>query len=217
MTKRNPETAEASKNDMSSDGRRVHEYRSENTPAGTIVISDHATLKVFYDPVRQRILRALYTPLSVTELGEDLGESPNRLYYHVRLLEQHGLIRVAEERRAGSNLERLYGRAATRYELADDLIEEGSRLAAPVADDLMDRLLARFSKMLANHENPTQLRHVLTYGKKISAERVTELSERLQELLTEYFGPDAPGADDGVRYAFLSLLLPEVAPKGTGR
>jgi DNA-binding transcriptional ArsR family regulator len=217
MPRRNPETAEVSKNDMSSDGRRVHEYRSDDTPAGTIVISDHATLKVFYDPVRQRILRALYTPLSVSELGEDLGESPNRLYYHVRLLEQHGLIRVAEERRAGSNVERLYGRAATRYELADDLIEEGSRLAAPVADDLMDRLLVRFSKLLANHDDKQLLRHVLTYGKKISRERVDELSERLHELLEQYFGPDAPGADDGVRYAYLSLLLPDLEPKGAGR
>src|SRR5688572_13383327 len=157
MPRRTPESAEVSKSNEIDSDNRVHEYRSDDTPSGTIVINDHATLKVFYDPVRQRILRALYTPLSVTELGDDLAESPNRLYYHVRLLEQHGLIVVADERRAGSNLERLYGRAATRYELAPDLIEEGDRLAAPVADDLMDRLLVRFSKLLASRDNPKQL------------------------------------------------------------
>lgn len=217
MPRRQPETAEASKHDTHDAGRRVHEYRSEDTPAGTIVISDHATLKVFYNPVRQRILRALYTPLSVTQLGEDLDESPNRLYYHVRLLEQHALIRVADERRAGSNVERLYGRAATRYELAPDLIEAGGRLATPVADDLMDRLLARFSKLLADSGNPKQMRQVLTHSKKIAPERIDELSERMHELVAQYLGPDAPGDDHGVRYASLWLLLPDLEPKGASR
>jgi DNA-binding transcriptional ArsR family regulator len=217
MPKKRPETAEVSKNDMRSDGARAHEYRSVDTPEGTIVITDHATLKVFYDPMRQRILRTLYTPMSVAELGDELDESPNRLYYHVRLLEQHGLIVVAEERRAGSNLERLYGRAATRYELAPDLIDEGTRLAAPVADDFMGRLLDRFARLLVNRDEPDQLRLVLTEVKQISPARADELAERLETLLHEYLGPDAPGDKDGVRYAALSLLLPEAEPTGAKR
>jgi DNA-binding transcriptional ArsR family regulator len=215
MPRRNPETVEVSTNEAGGEGQRVHEWRSKDTPAGTIVISDPATLKVFYDPVRQRILRALYTPLSVTELGDALEESPNRLYYHVRLLEQHGLIVVADERRAGSNIERLYGRAATRYEITHELTEEGTRLAGPATDDAHARLLDRYRRLLANQENPDELRQVLTLSKQISAARAIELSQRLYELLGEYLSADAPGDPNGVRYSLLTLLLPEPAPKAS--
>lgn len=215
MPRRSPETAEVStdNNDALLLGR-VHEYLSNETPKGTVVISDHATLKVFYDPIRQRILRALYVPMSVTELGEDLNESPNRLYYHVRLLEQHGLIAVTQERRAGSNIERLYGRAASRYELAPDLIEEGTRLAGPVAEDVMTRLLNRFAHLLAapkgtDDDEGRLVTLVLTNTKKISRERVDDLGKRLHELFQEYVGPDAPGDDSGVRYAALGIVVPD--------
>jgi hypothetical protein len=131
------------------------------------------------------------------------------------LLEQHGLIVVADERRAGSNIERLYGRAATRYEVAHALTEEGTRLAEPVTDDAHARLLDRYRRLLANRDNPNQLRQVLTLSKQISAARAGELSERLYELLGEYLGADAPGDPDGARYSALTLLLPEPAPKAS--
>jgi DNA-binding transcriptional ArsR family regulator len=190
---------------------RVHEYRSADTPSGTIVISDHATLKVFYDPIRQRILGALHTPRSVGELGETLDESPNRLYYHVRLLEQHGLIVVAEERRAGSNVERLYGRAATRYEVATDLVAEGDRLAGPVAEDRMGRLLEHYRVLLTapTPRDGEAITFVQTLTKTIAVERAAELSERLAALLGEYFGPDAPIDKTGVSYAALAVLTPD--------
>ncbi|MEY2426455.1 MAG: hypothetical protein QOI61_2027 [Actinomycetota bacterium] len=214
MPKRDPETATVdTPNDIESPDGLVHEYRSHDTPAGTIIISDHATLKVFYDPVRQRILRALYTPLSVAELGETLEESPNRLYYHVRLLEQHGLIVVAEKRRVGSNIERLYGRAATRYEPASDLTGEGRRLAAPIADDAMGRLLERYGEVLSSREHPKALRQVLTHTKQLSAERVAELSERAYELFQEFCGPEAPSDADGLRYALLWVAAPDPSAK----
>jgi DNA-binding transcriptional ArsR family regulator len=215
MPKRKPETAEVSTSNDALFLGRAHEFQSDKTPAGTLVISDHATLKVFYDPIRQRILRALYVPMSVTELGDELDESPNRLYYHVRLLEQHGLVVVAEERRAGSNIERLYGRAATRYEIAPALVDEGTRLAGPVVDDVMNRLLVRFEHLLAAPKKSsdaekrelTQL--VLTHTKRIAKDRVDELGRRLHELFQEYVGPDAPGDDDGVRYSTLGIVVPD--------
>jgi hypothetical protein len=77
-----------------------------------------------------RLLRSLNVPASVSELAGFLGESTTRLYDQVRLLERLGLIEVVECRQVSSNMERLYRRAADRYEIANQ--PGGRRLQAGI-------------------------------------------------------------------------------------
>ncbi len=63
------------------------------------------------DPLRIRIDHALRYParqLTAKELGARLGVSPNTLYYHLRKMEEVGLVKVVEERPAGRVTERVY-------------------------------------------------------------------------------------------------------------
>ena len=87
----------------------------------TVRIERPETVKVLYEPLRFQMLAHLDVPRSVKEVAERIGEPVGRLYHHIRVLEDHGLIVVADERKVHSNAERLYRRAAERFELSGSL------------------------------------------------------------------------------------------------
>lgn len=163
-----------------------------------MVLDDVAALKVFYDPVRQRIIRELAQARSVKELAASLGEPVNRLYYHVRLLEQHGFIEVAEQRKAGSNTERLYRLAASRYEVPEALWGAGISLArGPVAEELAE-IFAAFhrSVMQAVPDDPDPgvdygIPRVTTWTGHLTRERATKLAADLGATTDRLLSPAA--------------------------
>jgi len=70
----------------------------------------------FFKPARLEVFESLQIggPASVSELAERLGKAPDSLYYHLRKLEQLGVIeQVADEAGAGSP-----GRNGAMYDLA---------------------------------------------------------------------------------------------------
>ena len=73
---------------------------------------DIETLRVLADPLRLRMLEVFgqhgREPLTVKEIARSLGEPLTKLYYHVNLLEQHGLIVVASSRLVSGILEKHY-------------------------------------------------------------------------------------------------------------
>jgi len=63
------------------------------------VITSLETLKVFSDPLRQQIIETLLDgPRTVKQIAAELNIPPNKLYYHVNLLEAHSLIQVTDTR-----------------------------------------------------------------------------------------------------------------------
>jgi DNA-binding transcriptional ArsR family regulator len=66
------------------------------------------------DPLRIQLFELLAVrPRSARELAELTGRQPNRLYHHLALLEEGGLIEVSEYRRVrGGKVERVYAPAA---------------------------------------------------------------------------------------------------------
>jgi DNA-binding transcriptional ArsR family regulator len=91
----------------------------------TLVIDDLATLKAFADPLRHRMLALLDKPKSVRELATKLEKPADRLYYHLRLLERHGLIKGVDDAARGER----------RYQSVARSISVDGRLAAPHALD----------------------------------------------------------------------------------
>ncbi len=52
-------------------------------------------LRAIADMLRLRIFEILQQkPMTVTQLGEELGEAPAKVHYHVRELEKLGLLRL---------------------------------------------------------------------------------------------------------------------------
>jgi DNA-binding transcriptional ArsR family regulator len=79
------------------------------------VINDPVVAMVALDPVRSRLLAELAEPASAATLATRLGIARQKVNYHLRALESHGLAKVAEQRQWGGLTERLLVATATSY------------------------------------------------------------------------------------------------------
>ncbi|MEU4800883.1 helix-turn-helix domain-containing protein [Actinosynnema sp. NPDC023587] len=104
------------------------------------VIEDPATAEVTLDPVRARLLAELVEPGSATTLAAKVGLPRQKVNYHLRALERHGLVELAEERRKGNMTERVMRATAASYVISP------MALAAvqPDPERSPDRLSARW-------------------------------------------------------------------------
>lgn len=104
------------------------------------VIEDPAAAEVSLDPVRARLLAELAEPGSATMLAAKVGLPRQKVNYHLRTLEQHGLVELVEERRKGNVNERLMQATAASYVISP------AALAAVQPDPARspDRLSARW-------------------------------------------------------------------------
>jgi DNA-binding transcriptional ArsR family regulator len=107
--------------------------RDAISPAAELRVSDLDTLRVLADPLRLRILETFghheRQPLTVKEMARSLGEPVTKLYYHVNLMEQHGLVLVASSRLVSGILEKRYLPAAERFEVDKGILAAGTLVA----------------------------------------------------------------------------------------
>lgn len=79
------------------------------------VIDDPQAAALALDPIRRRILAALATPGSAASLAGEVGLTRQKVNYHLRVLEQHGLVEQVEERQWGGLKERRMVATAASY------------------------------------------------------------------------------------------------------
>jgi len=109
------------------------------------VIDDPAVAGVSLDPMRSRLLAALAEPGSATTLAARVGLARQKVNYHLRELERHGLVELVEERRKGNMTERVLRATAASYVISPAVLAE----VAPDPDRSPDRLSARWLLSLA--------------------------------------------------------------------
>ncbi|MFL6140496.1 MAG: ArsR/SmtB family transcription factor [Labedaea sp.] len=109
------------------------------------VIEDPAAAEVSLDPVRARLLAELAEPRSATMLAAAIGLPRQKVNYHLRTLEQHGLVELVEERRKGNVTERVMRATAASYVISPLALAA----VAPDPDRAPDRLSARWLLALA--------------------------------------------------------------------
>jgi DNA-binding transcriptional ArsR family regulator len=79
------------------------------------VIEDPAAAEASLDPIRTRILQELAEPGSATQLAAKVGLPRQKVNYHLKALERHGLVELVEERRKGNVTERVLQATAASY------------------------------------------------------------------------------------------------------
>src|SRR5580658_6341913 len=102
------------------------------------VIENPHAAAVALDPVRGRLLAELTVPASASALAKKVGLPRQKVNYHLRTLEEHSLVTVAEERKWGGLTERLLVATASSYfvsprafgDLAVDPSHSADRLSA---------------------------------------------------------------------------------------
>ena len=172
------------------------------------VIDDPAAAVVALDPVRARLLAELAEPASAAALAERLGLTRQKVNYHLRTLEAHGLVRVAEERRWGGLTERLLVATAASYVVSPGALGDAASDPARASDRLSARYLVALAARLvrevgdlARRAEPTGRRlATLAIDTEVrfrsAAERAAfaeELTDAVTALVSRYHDETAPG------------------------
>ncbi len=172
------------------------------------VIEDPAAAEVSLDPMRSRLLAALVEPNSASTLAAQVGLPRQKVNYHLRELERHGLVELVEERRKGNMTERVLRAAAASFVIspaalaavapdpdrAPDrlsarwLLALGSRLIRDVGE-LLTRS-ARAGKPLATYALDAEVRFATAADRARFAE---ELTGAVTALVAKYHDEQAPG------------------------
>jgi DNA-binding transcriptional ArsR family regulator len=125
------------------------------------VIEDPVAAAIALDPVRARLLAELVEPHSAAGLAARVGIPRQKVNYHLRTLESHGLLELTEVRKRGGINERMLQATAATY------VVSPAALAATGADpdQVADRLSARYLVALAGRV----VREVASLSQRASA------------------------------------------------
>lgn len=172
------------------------------------VIEDPAAAIVALEPIRNRLLAQLETPASAAALASQTGLPRQKVHYHLKALEEHGLVRLAEKRKWGGLTERLLVSTASSYVVSPNAM-------GPVAVDPnreIDRLSAGYliavgARMVS--EVGGLVRRAVSAGKRLAtlavdtevrfrsaADRAAftgELTESITRLVAKYHDQSAFG------------------------
>ena len=87
-----------------------------------LYIDDPKQASVLMKPARLDVLRRMAEETTCNELAEALGSSPQKVYYHVKALEQAGLVERVAERKVRGIHEGIYRAKARSYWLSPRLV-----------------------------------------------------------------------------------------------
>jgi DNA-binding transcriptional ArsR family regulator len=190
------------------------------------VIDDPAAAVVALDPIRARLLAELAEPGSAATLAPRVGLARQKVNYHLRTLEAHGLVRVAEERRWGGLTERLLVATAASYvvspaalgEAASDPGRTSDRLSARYLIALAARVVKEVAVLARRAEQADKRLATLGLDAEIrfrsAAERAAfteDLTAAVTTLVSRYHDAAAPGGR-AHRLIVAAHPLPEEMP-----
>ncbi len=87
-----------------------------------LYIDDVERAGALLKPLRVELLRRMIEPRTCQELGDALGETPQKIYYHVKVLEKAGLVQKVAERRVRGINEGRYQASARSYWMSPRLV-----------------------------------------------------------------------------------------------
>jgi DNA-binding transcriptional ArsR family regulator len=146
------------------------------------------------DPLRIRLLEALwFSPRSVKELAETVGLPPDRLYYHLRQLEQAAVIEVTGYRPLpGGKVERLYQRAEVEPPDEGASPEEIATFLGAVLDVTKADITAAHKAKADGQRREVTL---TIAALRLTNEGLAELHRMLNNVRERFAGPEFAGPE----------------------
>jgi DNA-binding transcriptional ArsR family regulator len=179
-------------------------------------------------PLRMELLQLAAEPRSCTEFAESLGESPQKIYYHVKVLERAGAIEKVEERRVRAIPEGLYRATARSYWLSPKLVgriggprHARDQLSLGYVLSLAEDLQAEVGRLAQEERDGIPSlgfsAQVHFAGPAERAAFLHEVQEAIQSIATKYgaVGPPHREADQTLD-TFRLILVCYPRPEGLG-
>lgn len=159
------------------------------------------------DPLRAELLTRLREPGSASTLAAALGESRQKVNYHLRALERVGLVELVEERPRRGLTERVVQASAASYLLSPAVLAANAadparvdRLSAGYLVALAGRVVREVSELAVAAERAERRLPTLAIDADVrfasAAERAAftaELHAAVTELVARYHDESAPG------------------------
>ena len=94
-------------------------------PKEVIRIDNIKLLKLISDTTRKKIIDVLYdSPLSASEIADDISFPKDKIYYHLKKLQSSGIIIIAESEKIKGITQNKFINAAKKFEIDSKLIGE---------------------------------------------------------------------------------------------
>jgi DNA-binding transcriptional ArsR family regulator len=150
-------------------------------------ITTLAALRAVSDDQRHRILTLLIVkPHGARELASQLHMSRPKVYYHLNLLEQHGLIRVVGERVSGRQLERVYRAVARGFRVESALFGGRERRGAMSARaQILRNAVKDFEELSGSSPERSQRTLVSRILLRLRPAQLDELRRRLVVIIDD--------------------------------
>jgi DNA-binding transcriptional ArsR family regulator len=172
------------------------------------VIDDPEAAAVAVEPVKSRLLAALVEPASAATLAARLGIPRQKVNYHLRSLEDYGLVRIREERLWGGLTERVMIASAASYvvspaalgPIAADPGRGTDRLSASYLIALAARIVREVSGLMRKAREADKALATLSLDTEVhfksAADRAAfsqELTAAVTTLVSRYHDTTTPG------------------------
>jgi DNA-binding transcriptional ArsR family regulator len=186
-------------------------------PPEELVISDPDQLKALGDALRLQLLEVMGRRIrhgwSVKELADAIGTSQTKLYHHVNLLEERGLLRVAGTQVVSGIVERRYQPAARGFRLDKSLVAGASggtaigQLLDVAVEATRSQIMDSIARGAIDPSDATPGRRLLLFRNRLRLrpDRVEAFTERLQALMDEEDAGDEP---DAVEHGLFVVFYP---------
>ena len=170
-----------------------------------------------FQPLRVELMKLMAEPRTCAEMGQVVGESPQKVYYHVKILENAGLVEKVREERVRGIPQGYYQAKARSYWLSPAIVGRlGGRQKAQEQVSL-NYLLALAEGLQADVASLAQSQSdetpSLGLAAKIELRDGNERAAFMQEVqtffqaLAEKYGKQAAAIDDQTPSTTFKLML----------
>ncbi len=171
-----------------------------------LYIEDVDQAAALLKPQRIELLKLLDRPRTCLALGTIVGETPQKVYYHIKALQNAGLVELVGERRVRGTVEGSYQARARSYWLASDLVGQIGGAASAQDQVSLRHLLALTEEMRSDIGHLAQQvgRELPSLGLSLHVELDDESRraafmadvQDMAQLLARKYGATADDTDD---------------------
>ncbi|HEV7556624.1 MAG TPA: helix-turn-helix domain-containing protein [Kofleriaceae bacterium] len=198
--------------------------------SSVVMVSDAATARAALTPLRRELLERLREPNSAASLAGQLAIPRQKLAYHLRVLEDAGLVKLVEERQRRGFVERVLVACADTFVLDPALVQTATHDSGDAQDRHASEHLVHTAAALvrdvarmreaADHEGKRLLTLTveaeLTFSTPAAFDAFTEeLSDAITALAKRYVA--SPLRKGGRRYRLVAAAHPAIQTKATKR
>lgn len=171
-------------------------------------------MRILSDPLRLKIIhRTREEPLTATQIAELLGETPQKIYYHLNELEKAGLVEMVEARQKGNLVEKYY-RATAECFVADPAVfgtgGAGVEVYCRYLSHWVEMIMDNFRESM---HNGTVLGEPACFfanaGRRLrlTPEQADQLLERVSAVIDEFSNLSPPDEPSNVYVTYLAWPL----------